>query len=281
MKVCVLGHSGLLGSAFRAILKNSKEFKDVLSADTPRRIVNFEISTEEVINKIIAYNPDLIINCISNIDIEYCERNYDLSLSVEKKIVLDSLAASQVSNCLYVYISSDYVFSGEKENYITSSAKDPINCYGKIKSICEDIVLKNNNTYVMRPSIIYGKNFYTQTYSAFINDVLGHERPNNVLSIKYPIWSIDLANAILKTVSSSHAPGCYHFTSSEGKTRGDWFDELIEFPRIISNLSATQKSTSTLAAKPNDVLLLSNHRYGHIRNITNVMRENNGNFEIR
>lgn len=281
MRVCVLGHSGLLGSAFRAVMIKHGEFADILTGNPSRRIINSDMSSTQIIDKILGYRPDVIINCISNTNIEFCENNYDTALQTESKLVVASLAAARLNGSIYVYISSDYVFSGQEEYYTTECATDPINGYGKIKSICEEIVLKYEKAFVMRPSIIYGRNFYTQKYSAFLRDVLGAARPENILAIKYPIWSVDLAEAILKTISSTNEFGCFHFSTISGKHRGDWFDCLAKYSRVNVSVDVDNVFKHQIAEKPINVRLVPKHRNGIIRDIEQMMEENNGNFDIR
>ena len=55
-----------------------------------------------------------------------------------------------------IYISTDYVFNGEKGNYAESDQPDPINHYGLTKLAAEELVKAQGEYFIGRPSVIYG-----------------------------------------------------------------------------------------------------------------------------
>ena len=56
--------------------------------------------------------------------------------------------------CKLVYMSSEYVFSGNKGNYSTEDKLDPINVYGKTKAASEYIVSTYTNHTIIRAAFI-------------------------------------------------------------------------------------------------------------------------------
>ena len=66
------------------------------------------------------------------------------------------MEASEREEAFLVYISTDYVFSGEKAPYVESDAADPINYYGLTKLVAEEIVQTLPEFLIARPSVIYG-----------------------------------------------------------------------------------------------------------------------------
>jgi dTDP-4-dehydrorhamnose reductase len=64
-----------------------------------------------------------------------------------------------MAGAFLVYISTDYVFSGEKGCYVESDSPDPINYYGLTKLEAETVVMQTmaeSDFFIGRPSVIYG-----------------------------------------------------------------------------------------------------------------------------
>ncbi len=63
----------------------------------------------------------------------------------------------QVSDCRFIYISSDAVFSGRKGDYTEAEEPDPVNDYGRNLVLCEQLVQKMVEDHcIVRPSYIFG-----------------------------------------------------------------------------------------------------------------------------
>ena len=67
-----------------------------------------------------------------------------------------SLEAAKSTGSFLIYISTDYVFSGEKGNYKEADKPDPINYYGLTKLKSEELVRTQAEYFIARPSVIYG-----------------------------------------------------------------------------------------------------------------------------
>ena len=99
------------------------------------------------------YNPDIIIHTAAYVDTIGCEKNKD------KAIDLNILGVVNLVKCIpsktkFVYISSEYVFSGNKGLYSIEDRLDPINIYGKTKSAAEYITSILDNHQIIRVPFI-------------------------------------------------------------------------------------------------------------------------------
>src|SRR5690606_2433150 len=123
-----------------------------------------------------------------------------------------------------IYISTDYVFSGENNVLLNEDATvDPINIYGKTKLLGELAALQENKeAVILRTSWVYsryGKNFVKtmcrlmreREYIEVVNDQFGS-----------PTYAKDLAEVVQTILQAAvWAPGVYHYSNS-GKI--SWFD---------------------------------------------------------
>jgi dTDP-4-dehydrorhamnose reductase len=151
-KILVLGSNGALGTSICKTLKKKKFFCFAQSRSKRNKyFCNFKnkLNFKKLIEKI---KPNIVINTISNININECEQDFykcHQDNIQTAKIISDVCGDKKIKQ---IYISSDQVYSGKgphKENKIK-----PLNNYGISKIIAENLVLHNNGT-VLRVNFIH------------------------------------------------------------------------------------------------------------------------------
>jgi dTDP-4-dehydrorhamnose reductase len=115
-------------------------------------------------------------------------------------------AAAQ-SGARLIHLSSDVIFSGERDGaYTESDPPDPITAYGTAKADAERLVLEEcPNAVVVRTSLIYG--FHPiDRHTRFVLDVADGTQDAQLFTDEYrcPILVDDLAVALLELVSHSY-----------------------------------------------------------------------------
>lgn len=149
-KVLVLGVSGMLGSmVFDYLSKNTKhEVRGTArSLDFPNvdkikdKISLFDAEKDIVDKKIfLDYGPDYIINCVGIIK-PYCKDNDEAGII--KAIKVNALfphklaEISKECGARVIQIATDCVYSGKKGGYLEDDEHDPLDVYGKTKSLGE------------------------------------------------------------------------------------------------------------------------------------------------
>jgi len=164
INVLVLGINGMLGSMVFRYLDLNKKF-NVLGTGRDQSILrnkkvfllDAKKAKEEYIFGLIAEtNPTYIINCIGIIN-KYCA--IDNQEGIKNAILVNSLFPHRLAHSINKYspqtkiiqIATDCVYSGNKGNYNENDIHDPIDVYGKSKSLGEVI---SNNFLNIRCSII-------------------------------------------------------------------------------------------------------------------------------
>lgn len=137
MKIILFGGSGLLG-------KHLRQLDADLICPTHDEL---DITDLNLLRKYIdSINPDLIINAVAIIDNRLLE-------SIPDKAILTNIigSANVAIMCIeypirYVYISSDYVYHGDKGNYKETDEILPFNFYAwtKLGGECSAIGVKNH-----------------------------------------------------------------------------------------------------------------------------------------
>ncbi len=215
MKVLVTGITGQLGYDLCRIMKGKEEVIGVSRK-------NFDlIDTKKTYNFIKNTKPDVVIHCAAYTKVDECEKNADLAFKINSVGTANIASACNDIGAKMVYISTDYVFDGEKgEPYLEFDQPNPINVYGKSKLAGENLVKEIvNKHFIVRTSWLYGENG-----NNFVRTILKLAEEKKMLRIVNdqfgtPTYTKDLAEAIYNLIKSNYY-GTYHI-SNNGQTT--WF----------------------------------------------------------
>ncbi|MBC1528595.1 dTDP-4-dehydrorhamnose reductase [Listeria seeligeri] len=233
MSILVTGANGQLGTELVQLLKEHNLTVTEWDKDS------VDIVDKSAVKKAISeVKPEWVIHCAAFTNVEAAEDelkavNWEVNVDGTENI---SEAAASVGAKL-VYISTDYVFDGTKEEaYLPEDQTNPLNQYGIAKLAGEKIALeKNKATYVIRTSWVFGKYGNNFVYSMLklaethkelkvVNDQLGR-----------PTYTYDLADFIRFVIEKNPAYGIYQFSNNGTAT---WFDFATE---ILKDKDVTVK----------------------------------------
>ncbi len=199
---------------------------DVLACD----IDNFDICNEEnTRNFVLGAKPDLIIHTAAYTNVEQAEVEPELAMNVNGVGAKNIAQVARELDIPLVYISTDYVFDGEKKTqYTPDDATNPLSIYGKsklegekyIQEICEKY-------YIVRTSWLYG------TYGKnFVQTMLNHKNDEEIKvvndQIGSPTWTVELVDGIIKILNMPY--GIYHVSGS-GKC--SWYEFACEIFALV------------------------------------------------
>jgi len=96
-----------------------------------------------------------IIYCAGVKDLKLCEANTNIAYEINSNAV--EKISKYITKEKFVYISTDYVFDGQKGNYSEEDNPNPLTTYGKSKLLGEQYTCKYFKDYVVvRTSGVYG-----------------------------------------------------------------------------------------------------------------------------
>ncbi len=179
----VIGGSGLLGyklleKANNFELYSSYNKNSIKSKNT--EIIKINITNKENCQKIIELKPDIIVNTAAMTNVDYCEQFKDNAYDVNVNGTKNLAKVAQHLGCKFIHISSDAVFSGEKNGYTEEDKPNPINTYGKTKLESEEIASKVSNHLILRPSVLFGWIPFNYIQS----------RDNSIKTMNFALWVI-------------------------------------------------------------------------------------------
>lgn len=223
MKVLVTGANGQLGyDVVKELRKQNIECYGALRKDFD--IVDFETTEKFITN----YMPDAVIHCAAYTAVDKAEDEQGVCYLVNALATENIAKICKKINAKMLYISTDYVFDGIKDDFYEVDDKpNPINVYGKTKLLGEQAVQKILDKYfIVRISWVFGKhgNNFVKTMLH-----LGKERKEiNVIADQYgsPTYTIDLAPLLVEMIQTEKY-GIYHATNKGVCTWAEFAEEIF------------------------------------------------------
>lgn len=229
MKIAVTGATGQLGSdVVTELKKRGHEVFGLGSADMDITEVD---SVYAVLGEI---SPDAVIHCAAWTAVDAAEDPENR----EKVFAVNCLGTEKIArvckklDCKMLYISTDYVFSGEGEEPWEPDCRDfrPLNVYGESK-LGGELAVANalEKFFVVRIAWVFGlngKNFV----KTMLNVAKTHDTVRVVSDqIGTPTYTPDLA-VLLADMIVTDKYGYYHATNEGGFI--SWYDFTCEIFRL-------------------------------------------------
>lgn len=214
-KVLVIGASGLLG---KQLIKNfSKQYEVIGTYNNAKKdgLVHLDITDASEVKLLIEKeNPEIVIICSAKTNVEKCELEPDDTM----KINVDGVK-NVVDNCKnrkVVYISTDSVFDGTKEQYKEDDIPNPINIYSLSKLRGEKIVQTLPDYLICRTARLYS---YDKKSTKFISVIINSLRDGKPVKAPIdtsgnPTFVPELSSAILELIKKDKK-GIYHVAGDE------------------------------------------------------------------
>lgn len=161
IKILLTGGSGTLG---KELLKIYDKDKYIFLAPTSKELDITKI--EDCIEWFKKNQPQVVIHCAAYVKSKESEIEYMKSINTNIIGTCNIINGCDLLKIKLIYISSDYVFDGNKGNYCKEDFINPITNYSKSKAAGELATLMYKNSLVIRTS------FYPYTFpyeTAFID----------------------------------------------------------------------------------------------------------------
>ena len=247
MKIFITGGAGQLGyDLIKELTKRG--FNDYLAPT----IDELDITNLEELKKVITdYNPDVIYHLAAYTAVDKAEENKELCYKINVSGTENICECARLTNSKVVYISTDYVFQGNKDGiYDVLDEPNPVNYYGYTKYLGEECVKKLKDYLIVRISWVFGING-----NNFIKTMLKLASEKEELSvvsdqIGSPTYTKDLSRLLVDMIETKKT-GIYHATN-EGYT--SWYEfakYIFDISNIKIKLNGIKTSEyKTLAKRP-------------------------------
>lgn len=246
-EIMITGAKGQLGTELRHLLDNkgiSYEAFDAQSMD----ITDSQIVKEHV----RACQPKIIFHCAAYTAVDSAEdENKDLNWLVNETGTKNVAQAAQNVGAVLVYISTDYVFAGNKQSeYGVDDPTDPKNEYGKAKLAGEQAVKRiMNKYYIIRTSWVFGQYGHNFVYT-MLRLAKTHSKLTVVADqLGRPTWTKTLAEFMIYAVQHRIPYGTYQL-SNDGTCSWYYFAKAILHDKNVEVQPVTSAEYPQKAYRP-------------------------------
>jgi dTDP-4-dehydrorhamnose reductase len=116
------------------------------------------LAKEDVQLALFAFKPDIAIYCVGLSSVNECHQKPDLADALNTSGLINVTEYCQRYRTKICYISSGFIFAGEKKNYFEMDIPDASTTYGKSLSAAEFYVQKTSLNYlIFRCCRLYGR----------------------------------------------------------------------------------------------------------------------------
>jgi len=222
VRVAVIGAAGQLGTELcRAFRASGHEVAPLAHAD-------IEVADADGVRQTLhRVSSQAVVNCAAYVRVDAAEDDAESAFQVNAIGALNVARACGELEVLCVYISTDYVFDGEKRApYTEGDAPRPINVYGASKLAGEHLVRQACRKWsIVRVASLFGKSGARAKGGNFIDTILAKAKRGEALRVVNdtrisPTYCPDAAAAIVELTQRAHF-GMIHVTNSGACT---WYD---------------------------------------------------------
>lgn len=229
MKILITGASGLLGSRIAELAQadgdcpKSHEVYCGYAHNRPAfgKAVQLDLlDVPRLSDTIKRLEPDVIIHSAALTDVDRCEREKELAFRMNVEGTRVIAGAAERADSYLLYVSTDYVFDGEKGMYREEDQPQPQSYYG-----CSKLLGEQFCSNVARTCVIYGSQPASGkvNFALWIIDSLKAGRQIHVVTDQFitPTLNTNLAEMLLEAAERRLA-GIYHLAGAARISRYDY-----------------------------------------------------------
>ena len=172
----------------------------------------------EVHDVFAAYSPKIVIHAAAMTKPDDCEQDQWQAYVTNVEATITMLINAEEQDAYFIFLSTDFVFDGEKGMYEENDTPSPVNYYGRTKLEAEEAVREYPGDWaIARTVLVYGKpQMGRQNILTVVKDKLEKGETYSVVDDQFrtPTYVEDLAGGIGLLIENS-ATGVYHISGDE------------------------------------------------------------------
>jgi dTDP-4-dehydrorhamnose reductase len=233
--ILITGGNGQLGTELRHLL--DERGVNYTATD----VAELDITSKEAVDTYFdTHKPTVVYHCAAYTAVDKAEEE---GKALNEKINVDGTrniaeAAARVDATL-VYISTDYVFSGDLplgQEWQVDEPANPQSEYGRTKRLGEEAVMNSGaNYYIVRTAWVFGS--YGHNFVFTMQNLSKTHKTLTVVNDQHgrPTWTRTLAEFMVYLVDNKSEKGFYHLTNDAGPDEDvTWYDFAKEILKDIS-----------------------------------------------
>jgi dTDP-4-dehydrorhamnose reductase len=241
MRIVIVGSTGQLGTDLMKTFCEDHELIGLTHHD-------IEVSSISSCLTLKERHPDVIINTAAFHKTDQCEEEPEKTFLINAVGPKNVAKISKEIEATIVFVSTDYVFDGEKNKpYTEDDVPNPINTYGISKLAGELFTKQNPKHYVIRTASLFGASGANGKGGNFVETMITKAKKQEPISVvddqwMSPTYTEDAAKIMKKIIESRLPFGTYHVTNKGFCT---WF----QFTKQIFSLLNLNRSVTPIKAR--------------------------------
>lgn len=238
MKYVVTGSAGLVGSqVIKDLIELNHQVYSCYHDTKPENgiITKLDLTNQnDIIDVLDKIRPDRIIHLAAMTNVDLCETEEDLTMTINAKATETLARESAKYNVFFVYVSTDYIFDGIQGMKKEDDMPNPLGLYGKSK-LAGELALNNlaSSYSIARTSTPFGIHKTKKSFPLWVKENLEEKKVINVLTDQFtsPTYVHNLSKMLIE-IATRQIVGTIHLA---GATRISRY-ELAEMIAYKLNL---------------------------------------------
>ena len=261
MKLLITGASGLLGAELSqmALAKNHRVYaaynqhKPLYGTPVDLNILDLE-AEQRILDKM---KPDAVVHAAALTDVDKCELEKRLAWKTNVEATENVVRLCKKRDIFLIYVSTDYVFDGEKGMYEETDKPAPVNHYGLTKLKGEEAVQTLDNYCIARGSVIYGSTPTTgkTNFALWLIDKLQKKEEVKIATDQWnsPTLNVNMAEMIIEALER-RVNGILHTAGATRLSRHEFAEHIAKtFNLDTKHITPIQaKHLKWVAKRPKD-----------------------------
>ncbi len=259
-KILITGVNGLLGQKLVEQLVTEGKFEVIATGKGICRLKSggyiyqeLDITDPDQVNEVITnLAPDTIIHSAAMTNVDQCELNQEDCVRVNVNATEYLVRAAEKVQSHFIFVSTDFIFSGENGPYDEEANAAPVNFYGETKLSGEELVKKAKTAWaIARTVLVYGiANDLSRTnIILWVKSSLEAGKEIQVVDdqVRTPTLAEDLAAGCI-LIAEQKAEGIFNISGSDVLTPYEMAIMTADFFDLNKDL--IKKSDSTRFTQP-------------------------------
>ena len=228
MRILITGANGFLGhylvpalleKGYNVLATGKGECRLQMPAHPGFRYGNLDFTDAGAVANVMEdFRPDLVLHAGAMSKPDECELQPVAALLVNTTATGYLLTEAARHKAFFLFISTDFVFDGERGMYQEEDSPAPVNYYGETKRLAEKLVMQYPYGWsVVRTVLVYGQPLAGRSnILSIVKEKLESGETYKVVDDQWrtPTFVGDLANGIL-LIAEKLAAGIWHLSGKE------------------------------------------------------------------
>ncbi len=249
--VSIIGPNGQLGSDLVKVFTKA-EWKVIPITHAEIFVEN----PESVLSALKSVQTDWVINTAAFHRVDECEKDSQKAWEINAYGAMNLATAARDLGMRSVFISSDYVYSGNKGNcYSESDPVSPVNAYGHSKAAGEAVTLAaSEKNLIVRIASVFGAAGSSGKGGNFVETIISKAKAGDPLSVvddivMSPTYTVDAAQKIFALLSRDES-GIFNAANSGSTTWFGFAQEILKQTKLQAELNSSKTNWESPLKRP-------------------------------